>query len=111
MGIVDEPVGAVPLEDDRAFAVVGSGDAFVGPVDEVGRVGEVDLGAVGLVLVPEAPVAGGQAEDAGVDCAFGLEVGVGEGVQWRRSLLVRCWMWRGCFQSVKVPGTTVRNMW
>src|SRR5665213_387848 len=76
VGIVDEVVGAVPLEDDRAFAVVGGGDALVRPVNQVGRVAKVDLGTIGFVLVPEAPVAAGKAEDARVDGAFRLEVDV-----------------------------------
>lgn len=37
MGIVDQPIGAVPLEYDRTLPVVGGRDAFVGPVNQVGE--------------------------------------------------------------------------
>jgi hypothetical protein len=76
--VVDQPIRAVPLEDNWTLAVVGGGDAFGCPVNEVGGIAEVDLGAVGLVLVPESPVARGEAEDTGVDGALGLKVGIRE---------------------------------
>ena len=74
--IDDHPMAVAPAEDVGAFArtVADAGRfATIGPGDEVGAVGVVDGFAIPLVVIPQAPAAGGERENAGVDYAIGGE--------------------------------------